>query len=409
MKIKRLSYGYSRRSKERTQYKNITGESPADILKSEHLLQAQERDLDVARHFVACGSLGEIFLTWLRDFTSYRDPLVARKCRTDRRFSSVNLLLSFLSAIATIDRLTAHNEITFALLYAILVPRTLVVAGLAPLCEQNSLRPRHVLRVRVESESESASEDHCWHVRRTPPSVQRALEPLERIFPGLGATRSEPTHQPSKSPSGNSVEPTADLAKAAHRRRGAETKDAASMPKSRMVVSSGAPTTTTTSTAITSPSASPGAGVGGSPIVQSQPPQNRDALSERLQPVAVANATGKTSPAKPVAAKSTPRVCDRLDCTEADVGGRGRDSMLGRDLADLLGTGGRDCTAYEERGGFAEGLEPAAMVNGDVKEKKDDEEEEGHRKTGIASRPLRSSSAHRRRRFAALRPRRTGA
>ncbi|KAJ7464897.1 hypothetical protein B0H11DRAFT_1814831 [Mycena galericulata] len=81
----------------------------------------------------------EIFLTWLQSFIEYRDALGARKRRSEQEshvLSSVNLLLSFLSAdyrstIATIDRLTAHGEITFDLLYAIFVPRTLVVARCA--------------------------------------------------------------------------------------------------------------------------------------------------------------------------------------------------------------------------------------------------------------------------------------
>ncbi|KAJ7148971.1 hypothetical protein C8R43DRAFT_1193626 [Mycena crocata] len=81
----------------------------------------------------------EIFLTWLESFTAYRDELEARKRRTEQEshiLSSVSLLLSFLAAdyrstIATINRLTSHGEITFDLLYAILVPRTLLVARCA--------------------------------------------------------------------------------------------------------------------------------------------------------------------------------------------------------------------------------------------------------------------------------------
>ncbi|KAJ7271376.1 hypothetical protein B0H12DRAFT_1229034 [Mycena haematopus] len=70
-------------------------------------------------------------ILWHAGPGEYRDTLVARKRCTDGRFFSVNLLFSFLSANATIDRLTAHNEITFALFYAILVPCTLVVARCA--------------------------------------------------------------------------------------------------------------------------------------------------------------------------------------------------------------------------------------------------------------------------------------
>ncbi|KAJ6473510.1 P-loop containing nucleoside triphosphate hydrolase protein [Mycena vulgaris] len=81
----------------------------------------------------------ELFITWLHSFIAYRDGLAALKRRSDMQtniLSSVNVLLSFLSAdyrstVATIERLTAHGEITFELLYAILVPRTLIVARCA--------------------------------------------------------------------------------------------------------------------------------------------------------------------------------------------------------------------------------------------------------------------------------------
>ncbi|KAJ6453758.1 hypothetical protein C8R45DRAFT_631011 [Mycena sanguinolenta] len=113
------------------------------VIKSEYLLKACKDVIQtwpgISWHADPLEMEPEIFLTWLHDFTEYRDALVARKRRTDQEthvLSSVNLLLSFLAAdyrttIATIDRLTAHNEITFDLLYAILVPRTLVVARCA--------------------------------------------------------------------------------------------------------------------------------------------------------------------------------------------------------------------------------------------------------------------------------------
>ncbi|KAF8202628.1 P-loop containing nucleoside triphosphate hydrolase protein [Mycena galopus ATCC 62051] len=113
------------------------------VIKSEYLLKACQDVIQtwpgVSWHADPLELEPEIFLTWLRDFIQYRDALVASKRRTEQEthvLSSVNLLLSFLSAdyrttIATIERLTAHNEITFDLLYAILVPRTLVVARCA--------------------------------------------------------------------------------------------------------------------------------------------------------------------------------------------------------------------------------------------------------------------------------------
>ncbi|KAJ7187839.1 hypothetical protein C8R46DRAFT_878031 [Mycena filopes] len=100
----------------------------------------------------------EIFLTWLQSFHSYRDALIARKRRTEQEnniLSSVNLLLSFLatdyrSTISTIERLTAHGEITFELLYAILVPRTLIVARCAVTGLERLFQLQYFTRTTVE-------------------------------------------------------------------------------------------------------------------------------------------------------------------------------------------------------------------------------------------------------------------
>lgn len=78
----------------------------------------------------------EIFLTFLQEFYDYRDALAAKKARSEsdaHLISSVDLLLSTLAAdyrttIATIKQLTSHSEISFGLLYAIFVPRSLIVA-----------------------------------------------------------------------------------------------------------------------------------------------------------------------------------------------------------------------------------------------------------------------------------------
>ncbi|KAJ7812430.1 P-loop containing nucleoside triphosphate hydrolase protein [Mycena olivaceomarginata] len=98
-----------------------------------------------------------IFLTWHRGFIGYRNALVAQKAKTEEEMyvlTSVNSLLSFLAAeyrstLAQIERLTAHGEITFDLLYGIFVPRSLVVTrcattGLERLWELRSLELKHV-------------------------------------------------------------------------------------------------------------------------------------------------------------------------------------------------------------------------------------------------------------------------
>ncbi|KAJ7264526.1 P-loop containing nucleoside triphosphate hydrolase protein [Mycena haematopus] len=132
------------------------------VIKSEYLLKACKDVIQtwpgISWHADPLELEPEIFLTWLRGFTEYRDALVSRKRRTEQEanvLSSVNLLLSFLSAdyrttIATIDRLTAHNEITFDLLYAILVPRTLVVARCAVTGLERLFQLQYFTRTSVE-------------------------------------------------------------------------------------------------------------------------------------------------------------------------------------------------------------------------------------------------------------------
>ncbi|KAF8911924.1 P-loop containing nucleoside triphosphate hydrolase protein [Mucidula mucida] len=82
----------------------------------------------------------ETFLTFLDEFAEYRDGLTAKKQAKNTLdayvHSSVSLLLNTLNAdyantIRTINRLKSHGEITYDLLYAILVPRSLIVTSCA--------------------------------------------------------------------------------------------------------------------------------------------------------------------------------------------------------------------------------------------------------------------------------------
>ncbi|KAG5719296.1 ATPase family AAA domain-containing protein 3B [Termitomyces sp. T112] len=81
----------------------------------------------------------EMFIAFFDKFIEYRDGLVSKNLKAERdihMISSVNLLLSSISSdyrttLSTINRLTSHGEITFELLYALLVPRTLFVATCA--------------------------------------------------------------------------------------------------------------------------------------------------------------------------------------------------------------------------------------------------------------------------------------
>ncbi|KAJ7028311.1 hypothetical protein C8F04DRAFT_1119630 [Mycena alexandri] len=132
------------------------------VIKSEYLLKACQ---DVIKTWPGVSWNSdplelepEIFLTWLQNFNGYRDALIARKRRTEQEsniLSSVNLLLSFLATdyrttIATIGRLTSHGEITFDLLYAIFVPRTLIVARCAVTGLERLFQLQYFVRTAIE-------------------------------------------------------------------------------------------------------------------------------------------------------------------------------------------------------------------------------------------------------------------
>ena len=81
----------------------------------------------------------EIFITFHSEFLKYAAELEKKKSRTEQENNmlvSVNLLNSTIASdyrvtLNTIERLTSHGEITFDLLYAILVPRSLMVTKCA--------------------------------------------------------------------------------------------------------------------------------------------------------------------------------------------------------------------------------------------------------------------------------------
>lgn len=81
----------------------------------------------------------EIFITFRPEFLQYAADLKAKKNRSeqdDYTLSSVELLNSTIATdyrhtLATIERLTSHGEITFEHLYAILVPKSLMVTECA--------------------------------------------------------------------------------------------------------------------------------------------------------------------------------------------------------------------------------------------------------------------------------------
>ncbi|KAJ7894836.1 P-loop containing nucleoside triphosphate hydrolase protein [Mycena olivaceomarginata] len=170
-KIKRLDYYYSRWSKG-WKYKNMNSKVTVETLPvlggsgKRSLEGVQLRRRAASTLLKACQDIiqtwpgvswhadplelePEMFLTWLNDFTA------AAPSRRRHILSSVNTLLTFLAAdyrttIGTIERLTAHNEITFDLLYAILVPRTLVVARCAVTGLERLFQLQHFTRTSLD-------------------------------------------------------------------------------------------------------------------------------------------------------------------------------------------------------------------------------------------------------------------
>lgn len=78
----------------------------------------------------------ELFLGFLPAFEEYRDKLIAsKKTASDEDkhvLASVRILIDYLHkdwkrTIATIRNLTSHGEINYELLYAVFVPRTIVI------------------------------------------------------------------------------------------------------------------------------------------------------------------------------------------------------------------------------------------------------------------------------------------
>ncbi|KAK7452678.1 hypothetical protein VKT23_012079 [Stygiomarasmius scandens] len=113
------------------------------VVKSEYILKACK---DVIRQWPGISWNSdpleldpEIFLTFLEEFITYRDNLVEKKNKSELDkyvLSSVDVLLDSLhsdyqNTIRTIQRLKAHREITYDELYAILVPRSILVARCA--------------------------------------------------------------------------------------------------------------------------------------------------------------------------------------------------------------------------------------------------------------------------------------
>ncbi|KAH9487460.1 ATPase family AAA domain-containing protein 3B [Psilocybe cubensis] len=109
------------------------------VIKSEYLLKACK---DVIKSWPGISWNSdpleldpEIFITFQPKFLEYASELAAKKARTHEEnnvLASVNLLTETIASdyrvtMATIERLIQHGEITFDLLYAILVPRDLMV------------------------------------------------------------------------------------------------------------------------------------------------------------------------------------------------------------------------------------------------------------------------------------------
>jgi hypothetical protein len=100
----------------------------------------------------------EVFVTFLPAFTVYRDELAAKKNISEEDqhvLTSVNVLLDWLhsdyrTTIATIKNLTSHGEISWDLLYAILVPRSIFIAQCAVTGEPRAFQMNTSTRTAVD-------------------------------------------------------------------------------------------------------------------------------------------------------------------------------------------------------------------------------------------------------------------
>jgi hypothetical protein len=99
----------------------------------------------------------EIFLTFLPNFVAYRDKLANKKRTVEENhiLASVDVLLEWLhseysTTIATIEKLTSHGEITFELLYALLVPRSIFIAQCAVTGKPRALKLMSIARTSLD-------------------------------------------------------------------------------------------------------------------------------------------------------------------------------------------------------------------------------------------------------------------
>ncbi|KAF8797499.1 P-loop containing nucleoside triphosphate hydrolase protein [Phlegmacium glaucopus] len=110
------------------------------VIKSEYILKAC-KDVIVSWPGVSWNSDPleldpEVFITFHHLFLEYAENLQAQKRRSEEDthiLNSVNLLTSTIASdycvtLATINRLVSHSEITFDLIHAILIPRSIMVA-----------------------------------------------------------------------------------------------------------------------------------------------------------------------------------------------------------------------------------------------------------------------------------------
>ncbi|KAF8060680.1 hypothetical protein FPV67DRAFT_1511033 [Lyophyllum atratum] len=103
----------------------------------------------------------DMFITFLPLFKTYRDELASKKEKSEADphvIASVDLLATSLASdyratLAKIERLTSHGEMTFDLLFAILVPRTLFVTTCAITRRPRLFKLVSSLRTSVEGKS----------------------------------------------------------------------------------------------------------------------------------------------------------------------------------------------------------------------------------------------------------------
>ena len=121
----------------RTACKNVIGDMPSFSWTVDPLEVGTSRAFFITDPMTCCQLSPELLISFFPRFVAYRDELRKKLDRSDDQEDSlgaVQVLVEYLqqehqATIAQIENLLSHREITYALLYAILIPGTILVSS----------------------------------------------------------------------------------------------------------------------------------------------------------------------------------------------------------------------------------------------------------------------------------------